>query len=184
MLTLHGKAYHRIFDLQEQYTDFNVNNSARFYIYDSEFVANASSLELNIQFCNILRSHINTNIRWAQDYRSAVDDILNTLDNNDPNGNVPFIEFAEVSRTTDGPVMGDTVSAPEIAALLYTSGQQTNGSRTVVTYSRNSPDSNPDSCLCGVQRMKHCNFPSFFYMAKPVGEKETRKRIHLSNRRL
>jgi len=30
MLTLHGKAYHRIFDLQQQYEDINVSNSSRF----------------------------------------------------------------------------------------------------------------------------------------------------------
>ena len=32
MLTLHGKAYHRIFDLQQQYEDMNVSISSRFYI--------------------------------------------------------------------------------------------------------------------------------------------------------
>ena len=43
MLTLHGKAYHRIFDLQLQYEDMNVSNSSRFYIFDSEFAEKCSS---------------------------------------------------------------------------------------------------------------------------------------------
>ena len=36
MLTLHGEAYHRIFDLQQQYRDMNVSNSSKFYIFDRE----------------------------------------------------------------------------------------------------------------------------------------------------
>ena len=37
-------------------------------------------------------------------------------------------------------MLGDQVSAPEIAALVYTSGQQDSGKRTAVTYPVNSPD--------------------------------------------
>lgn len=37
MLTMHGRAYHRIFDLQQHYAGMNVSNSSRYYIYDSEF---------------------------------------------------------------------------------------------------------------------------------------------------
>ena len=48
MLTLHGKAYHRIFDLQEKYETTNVSNSARFYIYDSEFVDQAQHLGIDL----------------------------------------------------------------------------------------------------------------------------------------
>lgn len=52
MLCLHGKAYHRIFDLQEIYENYKVSNSARFYIYDSEFAEKASSLRVNLQIAN------------------------------------------------------------------------------------------------------------------------------------
>ena len=71
MLTLHGKAYHRIFDLQQQY----VSNSSRFYIFDSEFAERCSSRKLNADIADTLRNHIHENVRWAQDYRSAVDSV-------------------------------------------------------------------------------------------------------------
>ena len=72
MLTLHGKTYHRIFDLQQQYEDMNVSNSSRFYVFDSEF-AEKCCRKLNADIADTLRSHIHDNVRWAQDYRSAVD---------------------------------------------------------------------------------------------------------------
>ena len=49
-------------------------------------------------------------------------------------------------RVNDGPILGENITAPEIieALLVYTSGQQNNnGSRAVVTYPKNSPDSKP-----------------------------------------
>ena len=32
----------------------------------------------------------------------------------------PYMKFADVSRSNDGPVLGEQVSAPEIAALVCT----------------------------------------------------------------
>ena len=78
MLTLHGKAYHRIFDLQQQYEDMNVSNSSRFYIFDSEFAEKCSSRKLNADIADTLRTHIHENVRWAQDCRSAVDSVSNS----------------------------------------------------------------------------------------------------------
>ena len=46
--------------------------------------------------------------QWAQDYRSAVDSVLNSPNLNDPNSPTPYIEFADVSRINDGPVLGWT----------------------------------------------------------------------------
>ena len=37
-------------------------------------------------------------------------------------------------------MLGEQVSAPEIAALVYTSGQQDSGKRAAVSYPVNSPD--------------------------------------------
>ena len=124
MLTLHGKAYHhRIFDLQERYADYNVSNSARFYIYNSEFAQKASSLSLDLQIANTLRTHVNNKIKWAQQYRSAVDSIINALSkDNKTDSPATYIEFAEVSRVNDGPILGENITAPEIEALVYTSG--------------------------------------------------------------
>ena len=69
--------------------------------------------------------------QWAQDYRSAVDSVLNNPNLNDPTSPTPYIEFADFSRINDGPVLliGEQVSAPEIAALAYTLGQQDSGKR-------------------------------------------------------
>ena len=75
MLALHGKAYHRIFDLQQQYDDMNYSNSSRIYIFDSEF-AKKCSLKLNADIADTLRTHIHENVQWAQDYHSAVDSVL------------------------------------------------------------------------------------------------------------
>ena len=94
MFTLHGKTYHRIFDLQQLYEDMNVSNSGR------------------------------PNL-------------------NDPSSPTPYIEFADVSRINDGPVLGEQVSAPEIAASVYTSGQQDSGKRAAVTCPVNSPHPKP-----------------------------------------
>ena len=90
MLTLHGKAYHRIFDLQLQYEDMNVSNSSRFYIFDSEFAEKCSRI-LNADIAGTLRTHIHENVRWAQDYRSSVDSVLNSPKLNDPNSPTPYI---------------------------------------------------------------------------------------------
>ena len=139
MLTLHGKAYHRIFDLQQQYEDINVSNSSRINIFDSEF-AKTCTLKLNADIADTLRTHIHENVQWAQDYHSAVDSVLNSPNLNDPISPTPYVEFADVSRIHDGPVLGEQVSAPEIAALVYTSGQQDSGKRAAVTYPVNSPD--------------------------------------------
>ena len=75
MLTLHGKAYHRIFDLQLQYEDMNISNNSRFYIFDKEFAERCSSRTLNADIADTLRTYIHENVRWAQDYRSAVDSV-------------------------------------------------------------------------------------------------------------
>ena len=105
MLTLHGKTYHRIFGLQLQYEEMNVSNS-RFYMFDSEFAEKCSSRQLNADIAYTLRTHIHENVRWAQAYRSAVDSVLNSPNLNDPNSPTPYIEFADVSRINDGPVLG------------------------------------------------------------------------------
>ena len=98
---------------------------------------------MNADVAVTLRTHIHANAQWAQDYRSTVDLVWNSPNLNDPNSPTPYIEFADVSRINDGPVLGEQVSAPEIAAVVYISGQQDSGKRTVVTYLVNSPDSKP-----------------------------------------
>ena len=98
---------------------------------------------MNADVADTLRTHIHANAKWAQDYRSTVDLVWNSPNLNDPNSPTPYIEFADVSRINDGPVLGEQVSAPEIAAVVYISGQQDSGKRTVVTYLVNSPDSKP-----------------------------------------
>ena len=88
---------------------------------------------MNVDIADTLRTHIHDKVRWAQDYRPAVDSVLNTPNLNDPNSPTPYIEFADVSRINDGPVLGEQVSAPETAALVYTSGPQDSGKRAVAT---------------------------------------------------
>ena len=88
------------------------------------FAEKCSSLNLHEEIVNTLRTHIHENVKWAQDYRSAVDSALNNPDLHGPDLPPPYMKFADVSRSNDGPVLGEQVSAPEIAALVYTSSQQ------------------------------------------------------------
>ncbi len=90
----------------------NVFNSSRFYIYDSEFVDQAQHLGIDLGTAEILRNHVQDNISLAQQYRAAVDDIVNSNSNSlEP----ASISFAETSRVNDGNVLGQQASAPEIA---------------------------------------------------------------------
>ena len=140
MLTLHGKAYHRIFDLQEQYENMKVHNSVRFYIYDSELLDQAERVGVDLSLAETLRNHVHENILWAWQYRAAVDDVNNPKAvSSEP----AFISFAEASRVNDGNVPGQEVTAPEIAAILYTSGEEDITKRSVITYPQNSPDFRP-----------------------------------------
>ena len=84
----------------------NASNSSRFYISDSKFAEKCSSRKFNADIADTLRTHIHENVRWAQDYRSAVDSVVNSPNLNDPNSPTPYIEFADVSRINDGPVLG------------------------------------------------------------------------------
>ncbi len=163
MLTLHGKSFHRLFDLSQHYPDMNVSNSSRFYIFDSEFHNNCSSLKLQTEVANTLRTHIHQNVRWAREYRSAVDQVLNSSGISDSNSPTPYIEFADVSRVNDGPEVGEQISAPEIAALVYTSGQQNSGTRAVVTYPVNSPDDKPRLLPLWSSTYETLQFPLLFF---------------------
>lgn len=87
-----------------------------------------------------LRNHARQNISWARQYRGAIDEIINS---NAVSSEPAFIAFAESSRVNDGNVLGQEVSAPENAAILYTSGQQDATTRTVITYPKDRPDSKP-----------------------------------------
>ena len=60
------------FDLQQQHGNMNVSNSSMFYIYDSEFAEKCSSLNLDEEIANALRTHVHENVKWAQqDYLSC-----------------------------------------------------------------------------------------------------------------
>ena len=70
MLTLHGKAYHMIFDLQlTAVRRHEFSNSGRISIFDSWFAKKCSSRKLNADIADTLRTHIHENVQWAQDYR-------------------------------------------------------------------------------------------------------------------
>lgn len=159
MLTLHGKAYHRIFDLEEQYQTMTVNNSSRLYIYDSDFMNTSNSLNVNRQTSSAVRNYVQNNIPWAQQYRAAVDEVIRS---NDVTSGPAFIEFAEVSRVNDGPVIGQPVAAPEIAAILYESGQQCASTQPIITYPKNSPDNKPRFLPLWSSAIEPLQFPLLF----------------------
>ena len=54
----------------------------------------------------------------------------------------PFFSFAEVSKVKHGYVLGQEVCAPEMAAILFTSGED-DSTRAAITYPKHNPDSRP-----------------------------------------
>ena len=158
MLTLHGKAYHRIFDLQEKYDSLNVSNSAKFYIYDSEFVDQTQHLGIDLSIAETSRNHVRENISWAEQYRARVDDLINS---NAVSSEPAFISFAEASRVNDGNILGEEVSPP-IAAILYTSGEEDVTKRAVITYPKDSPDSRPRFLLLWSPAYESLQYPLLF----------------------
>ena len=139
MLTMHGRAYHRIFDLQEHYEGMTVANSSRFYIHDSDFNLQSRALHVNSNTAASLRSYFHNHLPWVVQYKSAVDEVLRS----DTFLSEPaVIEFAKVSRIDDGHVLG-APAAPEIAAILHPSKNHCSSTRPIITYPRNSPDNQP-----------------------------------------
>ena len=65
ILTMHGRAYHRMFDLQQQYSDVTVAKTVRFHIYDSEFHTQSRALRINHNTASSLRTYFQQNIPWA-----------------------------------------------------------------------------------------------------------------------
>ena len=68
----------------------NISNSSRFYIYDSDFVDQAQHLGIDLGIAEILRNQVQENISWTQQYRAAVDDIINS---NSISSEPAFISF-------------------------------------------------------------------------------------------
>ena len=100
MLTLHGRAYHRIFDLQQDHS--KICHNARLYIYDSEFINTAEHLQVNRETASTLRRHIQTKMKWAQEYKSAVDNVINSPQpQNVPSSSPAFIKFQQTSHVND-----------------------------------------------------------------------------------
>lgn len=64
-------------------------------------------MSLNLQTADTLRTYVTNNIRWAHQYQSAVDNTINSSTDDNPNSPSPSIEFADVSRANDGPVLGE-----------------------------------------------------------------------------
>lgn len=131
MLTMHGKAYRRIFDLHNEYEDMIVANTACLYIYYSDFTQQSQSTGMNHNTATFLRTCTLRNIPWAQQYKYAINDVINST--NDTSGPV-FVGFAKNSRAKDGAIIGQPAAAPEIAAILYPSGQRCTSTQPVVTY--------------------------------------------------
>ena len=60
-------------------------------------------------------------------------------------------------------MLSEQVSAPEIAALVYTSGQQDSGKRAAVTYPVNSPDPKPRFLPLWNPAYETLQFPLFLH---------------------
>ncbi len=139
MLQLHARAYHRITDgFMQSYSErVPVVNKARMYMYDSEMMRHAAKQKaLNPQIVSALSSSLQVNNSWIRTYKS----VLLEISQSEPGDNVG-IEFAQVSRQTHGPVVGDAPppSGKEIAALIFKDDPSTRSKRFVYTFPRTGP---------------------------------------------
>ena len=139
MLTLHGRAYHRLFDPFEQYVDENiaVTNLARLYLFDNGHVDHArQDGKLNLTFVNSIKTALLQHNKWVHTYLAVVDEV-----HRESGGVVPDarIVFAPTSREKDGPIVGDAPAADngEIAAVIFKESQHAR--RTAWVYPRAQP---------------------------------------------
>ena len=142
MLQLHGRAYHRIMDaFRGQYDEPTpVVNKARMYIYNAEMMKQARSMDgLNMATVATLLAALATHNSWVRQYKSILLDLNSSVESNDNFG----IEFAQVTRQTQGSVIGDAPrpTGKEIAALIFKDGPETRAQRFVYTFPRAGPDS-------------------------------------------
>jgi hypothetical protein len=156
-LTLHGSGYLRIFDPTEAYASelCRVRNYSRLYMHDGfnegGHVAEArryndqkaketnkerkkTTETLNITFVENLRKAVLEKNSWAHTYFSVMKDIC--AQNEDEVGE-GVILFAPTNRKEDGPIVGDTPQAQEIAALLFQDGPTSK--RATYVYPKRKP---------------------------------------------
>ncbi|CAM9593321.1 unnamed protein product, partial [Ectocarpus fasciculatus] len=139
MLQLHGRSYHRIMDAFRTYSErVPVVNKARLYMYDSQMLQHAGKQKkLNQTVVKQLSAALHANNSWIKTYKSILLEIDQTTTNTDNVG----IEFAQVTRQTHGPVIGDAPlpSGREIAALIFKDDPQFRSKRFVYTFPRTGP---------------------------------------------
>ena len=138
MLQLHGRSYHRIMDAFQTYSErVPLVNKARLYMYDSNMLQHAAKQKkLDQTVVANLSAALHANNSWIKTYKS----ILLEVNQSDPSDNVG-IEFAQVTRQTHGPVVGDAPppSGKEIAALIFKDDAQSRSKRFVYTFPRTGP---------------------------------------------
>jgi hypothetical protein len=122
MLTLCGRAYHRIFDPLAPYEDEckEVQNLARLYLTDfggHQAVAEKDK-KLDFNFVKAIRDALLQVNTWAHTYLAVIDEVHEA--NSGEVGDARIV-FAPTSRAEHGPIVGDAPSSavPEIAAVIF-----------------------------------------------------------------
>jgi OTU-like cysteine protease len=118
MLTMHGKAYHRIFDAHAVYEGMRVpiTNHARLYMHDGGLMSEADNLELNASHVRTVQQALAMHNSWVRTYKHAILDVASNM-----NAPAAHVVFEDVNRRQHGAVLGDAPRhSSEIAALLYT----------------------------------------------------------------
>lgn len=102
-------------------TGTKISNSSSIYICDTECAHKVVRLDLNDTLAIALRYLVHNQVPSArQQYRFAVDEVLGDFrDLPDFAATLAFITFTYVSRVDYGPVIGQLVSAPSTAAVIY-----------------------------------------------------------------
>ena len=112
MLCLHGKAYHRAFDLGE-HNDHEINNTSRMYLYAGT-CQDSKGLKPQVQSrLKEVESLITRDNRFIREFVSFMKDVPEEALED------AYFEFAPVSREKNGSVLGDRPMRDEIAAIVF-----------------------------------------------------------------
>ena len=123
-------------------------------MYDAELLRHANSQpSLDPVVVQTLSSSLNMHNSWIKSYKSVLLEIDNSRGTTENVG----IEFAQVSRQTHGPVVGDAppTSGKEIAALIFKDDPETRSRRFVYTFPRCGPNGT-------------CTRPRFVFIWSPM----------------
>ncbi|CAM9746325.1 unnamed protein product [Phaeothamnion confervicola] len=141
MLTMSGRAYHRIFDPNATYHEqVDIRNHSRLYMYGGHREEAMKNQQLIPIYVASLSDHLYRDNSWIRSYRCVIHDVFANHPEVVPEAH---IVFEPTSRATHGSIAGEApkTEVAEVAALLF---QNTDTARrSIYIYPQNFPTSEP-----------------------------------------